>query len=358
MHIDCWTGTETRALREALRLSVRAFAEHLGVAARTVAKWEAGGRGIRLRPDTQAILDTALSRANDDARSRFALMLVARRDAETAEPGQGDGLPGRFNAEDCFSGRPTHFAEIADMDRREVLRLISLAGGLLATPPADGRPDWARIVGVFESNRPLDAGIIDDYAALNSHLWRVFTLSTSKRDVLPMVRSQLDVLTGELDRPSSPALRRQLCVLTADLFQLAGEVFFDGNRYIEAGQCYSLASTAGREADAFDLWACAMTRSGSSAKRCRCSSSQLDLPAGVTPSCLRGTGSVQCRHRRMPASDRRTPAFERSIRQVGFSLCAVRSTPADGYGSTAHGCLRNVVGAMSSWDSLTGPRHR
>lgn len=33
-----WTGLETRALRLALRLSVRAFAEHLGVAVATVSK--------------------------------------------------------------------------------------------------------------------------------------------------------------------------------------------------------------------------------------------------------------------------------------------------------------------------------
>jgi DNA-binding XRE family transcriptional regulator len=37
-----WTGHETRALRMALRLSVRAFAEYLGVAVRTVSKWESG----------------------------------------------------------------------------------------------------------------------------------------------------------------------------------------------------------------------------------------------------------------------------------------------------------------------------
>jgi len=37
-----WTGRETTALRTALRLSLRDFAEHLGVGARTVSKWEAG----------------------------------------------------------------------------------------------------------------------------------------------------------------------------------------------------------------------------------------------------------------------------------------------------------------------------
>lgn len=69
-----WTGQEARALRRALRLSVRAFADHLGVAVRTVAKWEAAGAATCPRPDSQAILDTALQRADDEARARFALL--------------------------------------------------------------------------------------------------------------------------------------------------------------------------------------------------------------------------------------------------------------------------------------------
>ena len=73
--LDRWTGTEARLLRQALRLSMRAFAEHLGIAARTVAKWEAGGADVNPRPDNQAILDTVLSRADRDAQARFDALL-------------------------------------------------------------------------------------------------------------------------------------------------------------------------------------------------------------------------------------------------------------------------------------------
>lgn len=72
-----WTGHEAKALRAALRLSVRAFAEHLGVSPRAISKWEAGGTRTAPRPDTQAILDTALSRADTDARRRFELLVVS-----------------------------------------------------------------------------------------------------------------------------------------------------------------------------------------------------------------------------------------------------------------------------------------
>lgn len=57
----------------------RAFAEHLGVALRTVAKWESPGAETQPRPDTQAILDTALARGDDAAHARFEAVLFPER---------------------------------------------------------------------------------------------------------------------------------------------------------------------------------------------------------------------------------------------------------------------------------------
>jgi transcriptional regulator with XRE-family HTH domain len=70
-----WTGLEAAALRQALRLSVRAFAMRLGVAERTISKWEALGAATRPRPDTQAILDTALAQAEPAVHLRFETSL-------------------------------------------------------------------------------------------------------------------------------------------------------------------------------------------------------------------------------------------------------------------------------------------
>lgn len=77
--VQQWTGQEASALRAALRMSTRAFAEHLGVALRTVAKWESLGAETQPRPDTQAILDTALARADSAAQARFEAMLFPER---------------------------------------------------------------------------------------------------------------------------------------------------------------------------------------------------------------------------------------------------------------------------------------
>ena len=60
-----WTGQEASALRQALRMTIPEFAERLGVAGRTVAKWEAHGSAIVPVPVLQAVLDTVLARAAD-----------------------------------------------------------------------------------------------------------------------------------------------------------------------------------------------------------------------------------------------------------------------------------------------------
>ncbi|EDY43088.1 conserved hypothetical protein [Streptomyces sp. SPB074] len=70
-----WTGLEAKALRLALRLSVRSFAERLGLAVATVSKWESKLAATEPRPDTQAILDTALGRADAAVHLRFETLL-------------------------------------------------------------------------------------------------------------------------------------------------------------------------------------------------------------------------------------------------------------------------------------------
>ena len=76
-----WTGHEAAALRAALRLTDRGFADHLGVAVRTVTKWETLREAIKPRPDYQAVLDTALARADRDAQARFEQTVLANEDA-------------------------------------------------------------------------------------------------------------------------------------------------------------------------------------------------------------------------------------------------------------------------------------
>jgi transcriptional regulator with XRE-family HTH domain len=71
--VPAWTGQLAVALQRALRLSQESFAETLGVGTRTVAKWQENP-DAELRPATQEILDTALARAGESVRQRFALI--------------------------------------------------------------------------------------------------------------------------------------------------------------------------------------------------------------------------------------------------------------------------------------------
>jgi transcriptional regulator with XRE-family HTH domain len=80
--VERWTGRETRALRRALRMTVIGFAEHLGVAVRTVSNWEARGTDIEPLPEMQAALDTALSRASTESVHRFQAFLAQGEQAE------------------------------------------------------------------------------------------------------------------------------------------------------------------------------------------------------------------------------------------------------------------------------------
>lgn len=154
------------------------------------------------------------------------------------------------------AGAPVGSSE--DMMRRELLRLLSMIGALLAMSNAEEELDNLDYLPTISGQ--FNDLTIDDYATLNKHLWRVFVLSKSKSAVLPLVRDQLEALIFYLSRSRGISTHRQLCALTSELLQLAGEIFFDANKYSDAAYCYTLATAASKEADAFDLWACAMTR--------------------------------------------------------------------------------------------------
>jgi transcriptional regulator with XRE-family HTH domain len=129
-----------------------------------------------------------------------------------------------------------------DMNRRELLRLVSMATTAVALGPVSEEFDAERLAGPVGR---LDAATPDEYAAFNSHLWRVFALSPAKAATLPLVRSQFDVLTDALAHSGSLATHTRLCMLSADLLQLAGEILFDGNAYTEAAHCLECSRFCG-----------------------------------------------------------------------------------------------------------------
>ncbi|GAA1656629.1 helix-turn-helix domain-containing protein [Catellatospora bangladeshensis] len=84
-------------------------------------------------------------------------------------------------------------------------------------------------------------------SGLNDQLWKVYVAASDKSSLLPLANAQLVITDDDLMR--------------ADVLQLIGEIYFDGNRYSDAVRCYTEAATAasGTNAD-HDLWACALIR--------------------------------------------------------------------------------------------------
>jgi transcriptional regulator with XRE-family HTH domain len=78
---DGWTGKSAAALQAALRLTNEAFAERLGVGARTVAYWHSRPDS-RPKPELQQALDTALDQAPAAARARFDELTSVQQPAQ------------------------------------------------------------------------------------------------------------------------------------------------------------------------------------------------------------------------------------------------------------------------------------
>lgn len=170
------------------------------------------------------------------------------------------------------------------MIRREFLRLMAVSSALAAT--ATGEPDSSA-----DAARQTEA---DGLGLMNGHLWQIYRLARTKQPVHPMVQAQLSALNTALSegRVSAPAF----CIAAADLYQLAGELAFDANRYGDATASYALAAGASREARASDLWACALIRSAYvdlSEKRYQRAAETLGAARGVA---LRGDSTLSTRH--------------------------------------------------------------
>ncbi|MFC5183587.1 helix-turn-helix domain-containing protein [Actinomadura harenae] len=227
--------------RRHLGFTQESLAVELGVDRSTIARWERG-RCVP-QPHHRARLCDLLQVSRDGLDDLFN---PEGDSSPTPLPVSSPQLPQRVIGLAVAPSGPSS-GELDDMNRRELLRLLTVTGTLVALPaPASAHSE--------------DMEPISEFDLLNSHLWQVFALASSKRAVYPAVHQQLDVLTGALRQPHSQVVHERLCMSVGDLFQLAGEIMFDANMYTDAAHCYTLAADASREARNFDRWACALVR--------------------------------------------------------------------------------------------------
>jgi hypothetical protein len=235
--VQRWSGQEARALRESLRMSLRAFAAELGFSERTVAKMEAGGAGYHPYTEMQGALDTMLARAPDEARRRFQRTIGETPDGvadmRADDLGTEPSLP-RFASQ----GTPSYHERIDGQPGLPLAprAVVTAAENILVTAPAIDSPP-------------------DDRAGSE--------LAVTVRTRVDQLRAAEDVVEGSLllewvvhdfrwlrmimDRSMcDPATELHLMAARAGLGQFAGCVAFDHGRHDLAQDYWLDALTAAR----------------------------------------------------------------------------------------------------------------
>ncbi len=254
-----WSGLEVRALRDALRETRSSFAEFTGLKLDTIRKWERRGSTVTLRPEHAAIMDTALARATQHQLQLFEIHCAELRVHPNGN--RASATSPKLDTDETPRSplRPVpELTEIDDMKRRQLLRLLSTFTSALAASTAT-RVDWSRVAHA-EKTGTIDPATVAQYATINRSLWQQYTETMTKAKMFPAVYEHLGSLANVLRQRPPDTVRRALAPVAADTLQLAGELLFDADLYVDAGQCYTLAAQLARAADAWDLWGCAITR--------------------------------------------------------------------------------------------------
>jgi lambda repressor-like predicted transcriptional regulator len=140
--------------------------------------------------------------------------------------------------------------------RRELLQLLSIAGGVLLALDID----WEHIEASLTKSSAIDDTVVDDLETISSRCWNLFMAASPKSSVLDGVLGQLKMQIEFLKEVHQSRTRQRLCALTSSMSQLAGEIFFDLHDHNTAQSCYIFAASSAKEAKAFDLWASALIR--------------------------------------------------------------------------------------------------
>ncbi|MGH3770552.1 MAG: hypothetical protein ACRDRW_04005, partial [Pseudonocardiaceae bacterium] len=218
--------------------------------ARTVNKWEARGATITLLPDSQALMDTAFSRAPEDAKARFAETVEASAHQLTAAPPL---IPLRSPKASrtvihwdhhsiTFAARQITGADLS-ITRRDALATgasSALAGAALTEPlqqwllPINQDPEFATCGSGFSSTE-LDSleglvGQFEDWARSGHGLL-----------VRKAVVAQLNDVTDRLHEVSpGPATWRAFGV-AAELAEVVASILWDHGSHRSAQRYYVLS---------------------------------------------------------------------------------------------------------------------
>jgi tetratricopeptide (TPR) repeat protein/transcriptional regulator with XRE-family HTH domain len=294
--------SQERAASEIYQLGIKLGyrARELGVDTRMVSGWEGGAH--HPKPHYVRILCRLYGRPEEliDLAPYVPSLPgdVVPDDGTMAGGGRGTASRStRNHGESPADQEPGSSADEDDMKRRAFLRWMSVAATNVALGPIDADDrDSNRLDRSVVSLPVLDKSHLDQYTRANTSLWAAFGAAHVKSSVLPSVQTQIRMLTRGLQQSHSTEQHGQLCALAGDVFQLAGEVFFDVNRYSEAAQYYAAAIDVSKDASAHDLWACAITRHAFIAIYDHQFRDALPLLDAAVRVARRGDGTLSTRH--------------------------------------------------------------
>ncbi|MGW5648231.1 helix-turn-helix domain-containing protein [Saccharopolyspora sp. NPDC003752] len=248
-----WTGLEAKLLRNALRLTVNAFADLLGVHSRTINKWESRLAEITPLPEMQSALDTALERAPEAARERFYQFRGDASSAAAVDP----AAPVQLVSTEV-AGQKQHAVDNiiefigSDMaTRREFLELSLLTGAALVVPVRQ----WATEAPIV-SIRPDQVGQ-DEIQGLEQavELFRRWDASGQGGLHRKAVLGQLNAVVEALQHRRAAAEQRRLYQVTSELAQLAGFMTWDAGFPVAAQRYFLYGLEACKRAGSLDLGA-------------------------------------------------------------------------------------------------------
>ncbi|TDD44291.1 helix-turn-helix domain-containing protein [Saccharopolyspora elongata] len=246
-----WTGLEAKLLRNALRLTVNAFADLLGVHPRTINKWESRLAEITPLPELQSALDTALQRAPDTARARFDQFREHAASDAAVDVAEQPPLASH-NGANQNRHVVDNIVEFIGSDmatRREFLELSLLTGAALVVPVRQ----WAAEAPVVPI-KPDQVGQ-DEIQGLEQavELFRRWDASGQGGLHRKAVLGQLNAVVEALQHRRAATEQRRLYQVTSELAQLAGFMTWDAG-FPVAAQRYFLYGACKR-AGSFDLGA-------------------------------------------------------------------------------------------------------
>ncbi|WP_284741657.1 helix-turn-helix domain-containing protein [Amycolatopsis sp. RTGN1] len=258
-----WTGREAALLRQAMRMSIREFAAKLDVGVRTVNRWEARGVTVCPVPESQQILDATLGLVGEEVRERFlqghraaqleagipAVAVDTRRPLAVQLGDSADALDG--SPADTV-GRIEEFTAKDMATRRSVLLGLSLLTGEQLVKQVQ---QWTASLPLVQV--PTDRLGDDELAGLEQSVvfFRRWDAAGNGGLHRKAVVGQLNAVAEAVSQSASPATRRRLLQVVAELAQLAGWMTYDTGAFGLAQRYYLFALDACRHVEAADLGA-------------------------------------------------------------------------------------------------------